>query len=113
VRIEGVALEDHRDVARARRQIGHVASADPDATARRLLEPGDHAQERRLAAARRPDEDEELAVGDLERDVFDRDHITELLGDVFEDDLTHPCSPRAAAYAADPRGQRPGSAQRG
>ena len=31
-----------------------------------LFEPGDHPQRRRLAASRRPDEDHELAVGDLD-----------------------------------------------
>ena len=43
-----------------------VPAADRDPALRRLLEPGDHAEQRRLAAARRPDEDDELAVADLE-----------------------------------------------
>ena len=34
-----------------------------------VLQPGDHAQQRRLAAAGRADEDDELAVGDLEVDA--------------------------------------------
>ena len=38
-----------------------------------LLEPGDHPQQRRLAAAGGADEDEELAVGDVEVHVADRD----------------------------------------
>ena len=67
VRVERVALEDHRDVAVARRQVGDVAAADRDRPRGHLLEPGDHAQERRLAAARGPDEHHELAVCDLER----------------------------------------------
>ena len=40
------------------------ALADPDRARRDRLEPGDHPQHRRLAAARRPDDDHELAVGD-------------------------------------------------
>ena len=50
------------------------------------LEPGDHPQQRRLPAARRPDEDEELAVLDLERDAVDGGHAAERLADVFEVD---------------------------
>ena len=62
VRVERVGLEDHGDVAAARREVGHVAVADRDRAVRDLLEPGDHPQQRRLAAARRADEHEELAV---------------------------------------------------
>ena len=40
--------------------------------ARDVLQPGDHAQRGRLAAAGRADEDEELPVVDLERQVEDR-----------------------------------------
>ena len=45
--------------------------ADPDLALGDLLEPGDHPQRRRLAAARGPDEDHELAVGDLEIELVD------------------------------------------
>jgi hypothetical protein len=76
VRVEGVGLEDHGDVALAWREVGDLAAADLDAAVRRLLEAGDDAQERRLAAAGRADEHHELAVGDPERDVVDRAHRT-------------------------------------
>ena len=66
VRIERVVLEDHRDVTLLRREIGHLTLADPDAARVDLLEPGEHAQRCRLSGARRADEHEELAVGDLE-----------------------------------------------
>ena len=90
VRVERVALEDHRHVAGARRQIGHVALTDRDRSPGRLLEAGDHPQQRRLAAARRPDEHEELAAADGQRDVVDGDHSAgEDLADVVEDDLGH------------------------
>ncbi len=90
VRIQRVALEDHRDVSMARREIGHVAPADRDLARRHLLEPGDRAKERRLAAARRPDERDELAVADLERDVVDGDDVPgEHLADVSKLDLCH------------------------
>ena len=89
VRVERVGLEDHRDVPLARCELGDVPAADRDAAARRLLEPGDQAQERRLAAPRRSHEHEELAVGDLERDVVDRGRAREGLADVVERDLCH------------------------
>ena len=44
-----------------------VLVLDVDAATRRLDQPVDHAQQRRLAAARRADEHRDLAVGDLER----------------------------------------------
>ena len=54
------------------------------------LEPGDHAQRRRLAAARRPDEDEELAVCDVDREVLNRVDVPLVdLVDVFELHLSH------------------------
>ena len=55
----------------ARRQLGDVYAADVDGPCAHLLESGDHSQERRLAAARRPYEDHELAVANLEADVID------------------------------------------
>ena len=63
LRVQGVVLEDHRDVAVAR-----AARADTSRSPMRIapvverLEPGEHAQRRRLARSRRPDEHEQLAV---------------------------------------------------
>ena len=67
VRIERVVLEHHRDVAVLRRQVVDDAARR---SGRRptviVLEPRDHAERGRLAAARRPDEHDELAVVDLQ-----------------------------------------------
>ena len=62
VRIERVALKDHGDVAVLRGKVLDVLAADAQGAAADLLQPGDHPQGRRLAAARWPDEDQELAV---------------------------------------------------
>ena len=43
------------------------------------FEPGEDAQQRRLAAAARADDHEELAVRDVDRDVVDGDQAAELL----------------------------------
>ena len=55
-----------------------------------LLEAADHAQGRRLAAAGRTEQAEELAVLDLEVDVVDGDHVAERLRHLDEADVDRP-----------------------
>ena len=50
------------------------------------LEPGDDAQQRRLAAARGPEEADELARAHGEAHVLQGDEAPELLADVLEDE---------------------------
>ena len=69
VGIERVVLEHHRDVAVARAQVVDDLAADLDRAAVGLLEAGDGAQQRALAATRRPDEHGELARRDVEVDA--------------------------------------------
>src|SRR4051812_35979396 len=69
VRVERVILEDHRDVTLLRRQVGDVPVVDPDDAIGYALESGHHPEHGRFAAARWTDEDEELAIGDLEAEV--------------------------------------------
>jgi hypothetical protein len=71
VRVERVALEDHRHVAVLRRQVVDDAVADLDLARADLLQAGEHPQRRRLPATGRPDEHHELPVGDLEIEVVD------------------------------------------
>ena len=82
VRVERVALEHHRDVAVLRRHVVDDPVADEEAPVADLLEAGHAAQRGRLAAARGADQDEELAVLDLEVQVVDGD-------DVFAVPLVH------------------------
>jgi len=70
VRVQGVVLEHHRDVAVLRFQIVDDALADRDFARRDRLQPSDHAQQRRLAAARGSDHHDEFAVVDLHRDAL-------------------------------------------
>jgi hypothetical protein len=72
VRVEGIVLEDHRDVTLPRRDAVDNAVADLDHPVSHLLEAGDHPQRRSLAAAGWAHEDHELAVGDLEVEIRDR-----------------------------------------
>src|SRR5206468_1276555 len=48
---------------------------------------GDHPEQRRLAAAGRTEEGEELAAADLERHVAHRRHVAEGLAQALQDDL--------------------------
>jgi len=89
VRVERVRLEDHGDVAILGCEPRHVAVPDRDAAGAHVLEPGDHPQQSGLAAARGPDEHEKLAVGDLERNVVDRDDVAVGLDDVVEANRSH------------------------
>ena len=50
----------------------------------RILQPGDDAQQRRLAAAGRADEDDELAILDLEVDALQHLDPAEGFADVLE-----------------------------
>ena len=92
MRVEGVVLEDHRHVAGLRRQVVHDLPADPHRPRGDVLEPGDHPQRRRLAAARRADEDDELAVLDLEVELLDGARPVGVdLGQLVELDRGHGC----------------------
>ena len=71
VRVERVGLEHHSDAATRRLLLGDVAPFDLDLAGGSLLEPGDHSEERGLAAAGRADEDGELAAVDFHRDAVD------------------------------------------
>ena len=94
VRIERVVLEDHRDVALLRRHVVDDPAADRDRAAGDVLEPGDHAQRRRLAAAGRADEHEELAVVGFERQLEDGlDAVVVDLVDFFERNVSHVSNP--------------------
>jgi hypothetical protein len=64
--------------------------ADRDSPLADLVEAGDHPQRRRLATARRPDDDDELAVPDLEGEVVDRTSSVRVdLCDVLKRDSGH------------------------
>ena len=58
-----------------------------DASAGRQVEAADHPERRGLAAARRPEEREELAGVDRQGDVVDGDDLAESLREIRETDL--------------------------
>src|ERR687896_1211151 len=69
VRVERVALKDHRDIPISRRNLVDDPVADRDRALADLLQAGDHSKSRRLTAAGRPDDDDEFAVTYRKRQV--------------------------------------------
>lgn len=89
VREQPDVLDHVADTATERDGVGahDVLAVEGDPATRRLDEAVDHAQGRRLSAARRTYEDQQLALADLEVEVGDRDGlVAELLADVLEAD---------------------------
>ena len=70
-------------------------AVDQDVAGGGVLEAGDDAQQRRLAAARGADEDAELAVADLEVDALDDVGGAEGLGDGLQGELAHGVAPQS------------------
>jgi hypothetical protein len=84
-------LEHHAKVAVPGRHTRHVPALDQHAARIRLLQPGDHPQDRRLAGAAGAEEGEELAGMDIERDIVGRNGGAEALvqGVEAQDGLGH------------------------
>jgi hypothetical protein len=112
VRVQRVALEDHRDVAVLRLQVVDHLAVDHDLAAGDLFQSGQHAQQRALAAARGADQHDELAIGDVEADAVDNLDLAVGLLDVAEADRCHLASPPKRLRRSPPGGrrQRPGKA---
>jgi hypothetical protein len=62
VGVQRPGLKDHRDVALAREQVVGVFAPQPQLAGADLLQPGDHPQNRRLAASGGAEQHEQLAV---------------------------------------------------
>src|SRR6185436_8601621 len=82
VREQGVVLEDHVHGPQIGRRPGHVLAVDADAAGARQLEATDHPQQRRLAAAGRAEQGEELPLADVEGNGVDRGDFAETLREV-------------------------------
>ena len=89
MRVERVVLEHHGAVAVLGFEIVDDALADDEFARGDLLEARHHAQQGRLAAARRAHDHDELAVPDVERDAVHDCHVAVALSDVFELNVSH------------------------
>ena len=90
-------LEHHAEVAPMRRDGGDVGAVEQDPPGARLLEAGDHAQQRRLAAARRTEQADEGAVRHGQAGLLDGERRAEALRNALENQPGQGCLPRAAA----------------
>ena len=77
---ERIRLEDGVDGTAVGRQARDVAAVDEHDARVRPLEPGDQAQGRRLAAAGRAEERQELPLDDCQVESVDSRHVTEAAG---------------------------------
>src|SRR5271166_976584 len=90
MRVERVVLEDHGDVAVARRHIVDHSPADADLALGDRLKAGNHSKQRRFAASRRADEHHKLAAVDFEADIVYRNRaVAEDLPYALECDRRH------------------------
>ena len=90
MRVEGVALKDHRDVAILGRDVVDDPIPDRHRPGADVLQPGHHPEGRRLAAAGRADQHHELTVRDVQAEVADRLGAAGVhLVHVVDDDASH------------------------
>ncbi len=90
VRVERVILKNHGDVAHPGGDIVDEAVADIDLSAASLFQAGDHAERSRFTASARTDEDDELAVADVETHIVDGVKAVGVdLVEVLQDDVGH------------------------
>ena len=98
MRVERVALEDHRQLALGRGQIVDDGAADGNRALGNILKPGNHAQQGGLAAARRADEHQKFPVHHVEIQPLDDAELAVALADVAKCQSSHsyvplePCS---------------------
>ena len=71
------------------RPLVDARAADADLAFGDVLQPGDHAQQRALAAARRPDQHDELAILDRQVDAVQHRHDAEILAHIADVDRRH------------------------
>src|SRR5215212_10554934 len=103
MRVERVALEDHRDVPVARRHVVDDAVADLQHAFRDFLEPGDHAQRGRLPATGWSNEEDELAVLYPKVHVVDGTRAVGVdLRNPFEGNSCHPPIPSSGSWRSAP-----------
>ena len=83
---EGIALEHRIDGALVGGEQGNILAVEQNLPARGEVEARDHAQRRRLSAARGAEEGDELTLVDVKADIVDDEGVVVILDDVLEFD---------------------------
>ena len=92
VRIQSVALENHRDVAILRGNMVDELVVDIEFATGDVFQAGDHAQGGGLTTAGRTNQNDEFLVFNLEVEIADRDNITRVdLVNVAKRKTCHSC----------------------
>src|SRR5437899_8196314 len=94
-----IVLEHEPDLAITRVRVRRIIAVEGDRSRVRCLEPGNHPQQRRLAGAGWAEQCQQLAGGDCQIDIVDRDKFTETLGNAGELDAHANSSPMPGADA--------------
>src|SRR5438105_3651040 len=104
VREQGIALEHHAEIAAIRCNRRHALAADINLARARLLESGDQAQRRRLAAAGGPEQRKYGPARDVEGDIVDGHHDAKDLAYLVQPDVgfarAHACPVSATSSSA-------------
>ena len=109
VRVEGVGLEHHGDVAVLGVDVVDHALADADLAGAGLHQPGDDVEQGGLAAAGRPQQHQELAVGELDIDLFQDFQRGVAFLDAADAEGCHDCYPLTAPAVSPRRKYLPAS----
>ena len=83
---ERIALEHRIDGALVGGKQGNILAVEQNLPARGEVEARDHAQRRRLSAARGAEEGDELTLVDVKTDIVDDEGVVVVLDDVLEFD---------------------------
>ena len=86
---DGITLEDHGDLALARRQVSDIPPSDADAPLIRHSQTGNGTQQSRLAAAAWTQQDDKFLVFDGEAYIIHCHKIVKALGYVFDSNICH------------------------
>ena len=90
MRVEGIALEHHRDPPCPGGHVAvHALARDVDLAPGGSLEARDHAEQSRLAAPRGAEQNQELSLADREIHPVDRAEVTKLFSQIADIDACH------------------------
>ena len=89
MRVQGIGLKHHGQVAPGRADFGDVATVQLDGAVRHFLKPGNQAQQCGFTAARRPDKYHELTVVDLKINAFDDREAFKTLVQIVDSQVGH------------------------